>query len=268
MIEVSNPSANPRTGARSTAAGPSSGSARATAYPESVERLITEFAHLPGVGRRSAERLAFHVLKASAQDALKLAKAIEDVKLRVRHCAVCYNLADAPAPSSPQGREGGGGASAGRMMCAICAAATRPAGSAGLRDAGLVMVVEQPKDLIALEQTGMFKGVYHVLMGHLSPMEGIGAGDLTVSDLLERVQNREANCGLADDGSPGRPVREVVLGLNPTLEADGTALYLAQELEKRRVKVTRLARGLPTGSQLEYASKAVLADAIEGRQPL
>src|SRR5262249_14494309 len=185
------------------------------------------------------------------------AGAMEDVKTRIRHCAVCYNLADAA---------GNGQGARGRTLCSIYAGAGN--GSGTRRDASLVMVVEQPKDLIALEQTGMFKGVYHVLMGHLSPMDGVGPGDLTISDLLHRAEDRAANCGVADDGSPGRPVREVVLGLNPTLEADGTALYLAGELEKRGVKVTCLARGLPTGSQLEYASKAVLADAIEGRQPV
>lgn len=204
------------------------------AYPDSVERLIDRFAQLPGIGRRTAERLAFWVLKADKPDALALADAISDVKRSVRHCEVCFNLAET-------------------QPCAVCADARR--------DRGVVLVVEQPRDLIALEQTGMYRGVYHVLMGRISPMEGVGPGDLTVSDLFQRVEDPARNSG-------GEPVREVILGLNPTLEADGTALYLAQELQARGVTVTRLARGLPTGSQLEFASKAVLADAIEGRRPM
>lgn len=216
---------------------------RGTAYPETVQRLIDEFAKLPGVGRRSAERLAFHILKSGGDEALGLAKAISDVKREVRHCAVCYNLADRRA----------GGSEDGKTLCAICEAPTR--------DRSVVMVVEQPKDLIALELTGMYKGVYHVLMGRISPLDGVGPGDLTVAALLERIRDAAANCG-------GVAVGEVVLALNPTLEADGTALYLAEQIKGAGVSVTRLARGLPTGSQLEFANKAVLADAIEGRQPM
>jgi recombination protein RecR len=264
---VSKTDANPQHAASSPRATPAPARPVA-AYPESVERLIREFAALPGIGRRSAERLAFHVLKANAPDALRLARAIEDVKSRTRHCAVCFNLADADASSTSSSTTSTAASRPTRTLCSICAAAGTAPGAAAGRDASLVMVVEQPRDLIALEQTGLYRGVYHVLMGHLSPMDGIGPGDLTIAELLRRVEDRSANCGVADDGSPGRPVREVVLGLNPTLEADGTALYLAAELEKRGVKVTRLARGLPTGSQLEFASKAVLADAIEGRQPV
>lgn len=203
-------------------------------YPEPVERLIAEFAALPGIGRRSAERMAFHVLTAAPEDALRLATAVRDVKERVRHCLVCYNLTDADP-------------------CAICADATR--------DRGLVLVVEQPRDLIALEQTGMYRGVYHVLLGHLSPLDGIGPGDLTVAGLVERVKDPAANSG-------GVAVREVILGLNPTLEGDGTGLYLAGELKPLGVAVSRLSRGLPSGGQLEHANKAVLADAIEGRRSM
>lgn len=213
-----------------SAAGP--GPSRTPAYPEPVDRLIQEFASLPGIGRRSAERLAFHILKSDEPTALRLARAIADVKKAVRHCRICSNLSDGD-------------------VCAVCAD--------DRRDRGLVMVVEQPKDLIALEQTGMYRGVYHVLMGRLSPLDGIGPGDLTVADLLRRLDDPAANAGAT-------PVREVVLGLNPTVEGDGTALYLTQEIRRRNMKVSRLARGLPTGSQLEYANKAVLADAIEGRQ--
>ncbi len=201
---------------------------RKPAYPEPMDRLIEEFARLPGIGRRSAERLAFHVLKNDEESALRLAKALSDVKRAVRSCSRCFNLCD----DDP---------------CPICAGADR--------DQRLIMVVEQAKDVVALEQTGMHKGVYHVLMGRLSPLEGIGPGDLTIAALLERVEAMRRAGAV-----------EVILGLNPTLEGDGTALYLAQELKARGASVTRLARGLPAGGQLEYANKAVLADAIAGRQ--
>jgi len=212
----------------------SGGPSRRHTYPATVERLITEFARLPGIGRRSAERLAFHILKSQVPAAMALARAIQDVKETVRHCSVCYNLTDVDP-------------------CAVCADAGR--------DRSVVMVVEQPKDVIALEQTGMFRGLYHVLMGHISPLDGVGPGDLTVADLLERIDIPGSNPG-------GTPVREVVLGLNPTLEGDGTALYLAEQLKSRGIRITRLARGLPSGGQLEYANKAVLADAIQGRQSM
>jgi recombination protein RecR len=199
-----------------------------------VERLIEEFSRLPGIGRRSAERLAFHVLKTEPAAALALAQAVRDVKESVRQCRVCFNLADGE-------------------FCGVCADPRR--------DHATVLVVEQPKDLIALEQTGMYRGVYHVLMGHISPLEGIGPGDLTVGALIQRVEHPESGPGRA-------PITEVVLGLNPTVEGDGTALYLAEELRKRGVRVTRLARGLPSGGQLEYANKAVLADAVQHRQAM
>jgi recombination protein RecR len=212
------------------------------AYPESVTRLIDELSRLPGIGRRSAERLTFHILKAQIAEAIALSKAIADVKQRVSHCRICYNLMDS-APATAAGEAVG--------LCSIC--------SAEGRDRSTIMVIEQPKDLIALEQTSTYKGLYHVLMGRISPLEGVSAGDLTISDLLARIDDPAAH-------NLGVPVSEVVLALNPTLEGDGTALYLAQELERRKVRLTRLARGLPTGSQLEFASKAVLADAIQGRR--
>jgi recombination protein RecR len=208
------------------------GSRKAIAYPRVVETLIDEFARLPGIGRRSAERLAFYMLKSEADTALALARAIEAVKKSVRHCRVCSNFSDGP-------------------MCAVCENADR--------DRRVVLVVEQPKDLIALEQTGMYKGVYHVLLGRLSPLDGVGAGDITLEELLTRLEEPERNPG-------GTKIEEVILGLNPTVEGDGTALYLSQQCKSRGVRVSRLARGLPTGSQLEYANKAVLADAIEWRR--
>jgi recombination protein RecR len=205
-----------------------------SAHPEPVERLIEELAKLPGIGRRSAERIAFFILKASTGEAGALSQAITDVKSRVRHCGICSNLTDVDP-------------------CRICASADR--------DASLVLVVEQPKDVISLEQTGVFRGVYHVLMGRIDPLGGVGPGDLTLDRLLARIDDPKLNARAA-------PVREVILGLNPDLEGDTTALYLAEQLRKRGLKVSRLARGLPTGSQLEYASKAVLADAIQGRQAM
>jgi recombination protein RecR len=202
--------------------------------PEPVERLIQEFADLPGVGRRSAERMAFHVLKSSAEEAARLSQAITDVKRSVRSCSICYNLTDVEP-------------------CRICANPDR--------NAALVMVVEQPRDLISLEQTGLFKGVFHVLMGRIDPLSGVEPQHLTVDQLLARVDDPRKN---------SRQVRiaEVILGMNPNLEGDSTALYLADQLARRGMKVSRLARGLPSGSQLEFVSRAVLADAIQGRQQM
>lgn len=211
--------------------------ARRSSYPAVVDRLMEELARLPGVGRRSAERLAFHILKSTPDEAMTLSKAISDVKLRVQHCGVCWNLTDAGGDLP---------------RCQICADPGRERAS--------VLVVEQPKDLIALEQTGMYKGLYHVLMGRISPLDGIGPEELTVADLLRRLDEPQRNPGESS-------IREVILGLNPTVEGDGTALYLQEELAQRPdVRITRLARGLPTGSHLEFANKAVLADAIQCRQ--
>jgi recombination protein RecR len=203
-------------------------------YPEPVERLIDELGRLPGIGRRSAERIAFHVLKSDRETALGLSRAVERVKTAIRNCSVCYNLTD----DDP---------------CPICASSRR--------DAATVLVVEQPRDLISLEQTGMYQGVYHVLMGRLDPLGGVEPDHLTITALLDRTDHPSRN-------ARGVAVAEVILGLNPDLEGDGTALYLADQLGRLPLRVTRLARGLPSGSQLEYASTAVLADAIEGRQAM
>jgi recombination protein RecR len=188
-------------------------------------RVIEELRKLPGIGAKSAERLAYHLLRSPEADALRLAEAIRDLKKNTRNCSVCYNITE-------------------KDPCAICSDAGR--------DKSLICVVEQPKDLIALEGTGIYNGVYHVLMGHIAPLEGIEPEQLTISALVERVKKGG--------------VREIVLATNPNLEGDATALYIQRELGSAPVKVTRIARGLPTGSNIEYASAAILSDAITGRQ--
>lgn len=205
-------------------------------YPEPVDRLIAELARLPGIGRRAAERLALHILKEDRAEALGLARAIEDVKTSIRHCRICFNLSDGE-------------------LCGICAS--------GERDASVVLVVEQPRDLIWLEQSGAYRGVYHVLLGRISPLDGVGPSEITAAELIERVRDPARN-------ARGVAVREVVLGLNPTIEGDGTGLYLADEIRRAApgVGITRLARGLAAGSTLEFANKAVLADAITGRRSI
>ena len=202
-----------------------------SAYPDSVDRLIEEFASLPGIGRRSAERLAFHVLKSSKEQAMGLARAIDEVKSNVGHCRICWNLTDADP-------------------CQLC--------SDTRREHARVLVVEQPRDLIALEQTGMYRGGYHVLLGRLDPLAGVGEETITIDGLLRRVREPSSNAN-------GESVEEVILGLNPDMEGDSTALLVAERLEEAGVRVTRLARGLPSGSQIEFANPAVLADAIHGR---
>lgn len=191
---------------------------------ESLGRLKRELQSLPGIGPRSAERLAFHLLRESREKAAALAKAILDIKDRIIHCGRCFNITE----SDP---------------CEIC----RSAG----RDSGEIWVVEQPKDVMALEATGLIHGVYHVLMGNISPLEGVEPGDLTIDALVQRVR----------DGG----VREVVLALNPTLDGDGTALHVRSVLADYEIKVTRPARGLAIGSQIEYATTGMLESAIRGR---
>jgi recombination protein RecR len=197
-------------------------------YTTSIQNLMNELSRLPGIGMRSAERIAFHLLKQKPEEALRLADAIRDVKTRIKHCSVCYNLTE----SDP---------------CASCANPSR--------DQGLVCVVEQPKDLLALEAAGLYQGVYHVLLGRISPLEGINPEDLTIDALAKRLES-----GV---------VREIIMGTNPTMEGDGTALYLQNIIARfPNVTVTRLARGLPTGSSIEYANRNILADAISGRQKM
>ncbi len=192
---------------------------------ESVTKLVDEFAKLPGIGRKSAERLAYHVLRVHQSDALALAEAIKSVKENVRSCRNCYNLTE-------------------QDECEICRDPKR--------DRGQLCVVEQPRDVIALEQPGTYRGLYHVLLGRIAPLDGVGPEQLTIEALVERVAGGE--------------FREVIMATNPTLEGDGTALYISNMLAGMPLQITRLARGITSGSVLEFANKEILADALAGRQ--
>lgn len=194
---------------------------------ESVTKVIEQLSRLPGIGRKSAERLTYHLLRVPKAEALALADAIRAVRENVRYCRVCYNLAEAEE-------------------CAICQDARR--------DRTQLCVVEQPRDLIALEQAGVFRGLYHVLLGRIAPLEGIGPDQLTLEALVERVRTGE--------------FREVIMATNPTVEGDGTALHISNLLAEYPVQITRLARGITAGSVLEFANKEILADALSGRQKL
>jgi recombination protein RecR len=190
----------------------------------SIQRLKDALKKLPGVGDRGAERLAFHILREDVTAAKELAGAILAVKEDIFHCGTCFNLTE-------------------QDPCAIC--------SDPSRDGGELWVVEQPKDLLALESTGIVKGVYHVLMGHIAPLEGVEPGDLTIDALVRRVR--------------GGGIREVILATNPTLEGDGTALHIQSVLADLEIKISRPSRGLAVGSPLEFASSAMLEAAIRGR---
>ncbi len=190
-----------------------------------LQRLMDELKKLPGIGARSAERIAFHLLKASREEALALADAIKATKEKIRPCSRCFNLAEGE-------------------LCHICAD--------GRRDASQIVVVEQPKDLLSLEATGLIAGVYHVLMGHIAPLEGVGPADLTIDALVQRVKTGGAH--------------EIILATNPTVEGDATALHIMSLLADTGVAITRLARGIAPGSQLEFANRAMLEEAIRGRR--
>jgi recombination protein RecR len=198
-----------------------------------VSRLIDAFAQLPGIGPKSASRLAYYLLRAPAEEATTLADALRELKERTRFCSVCMNITE----SDP---------------CEVCADATR--------DHGLICVVEEPLDVTAIERSRSFNGVYHVLHGVISPMNGIGPDELKVRELLLRVQKS----GVSDVP----PVREVILATNPTLEGENTAAYIQRKLAGTRVLITRLARGLPVGGDLEYADEITLSRALEGRQSM
>jgi recombination protein RecR len=192
-----------------------------------VSRLINLLEKLPGIGRKSAERIAYHLLGLPKEEVLTLADAIRAVKEDVRYCRVCYNLAE-------------------EDLCSICADPSR--------DPRILCVVEQHRDLMAIEQTGVYRGLYHVLLGRIAPLEGIGPEHLTIEALVRRV--REGN------------FQEIIMATNPTVEGDGTALYIANLLSDVPVRITRLARGLTSGSVIEYANKEMLTDALKGRQSL
>ncbi len=200
-----------------------------TSHAPPVQRLVTELSKLPGVGNRTAQRLAFHILRASDEDAVALAEAIREVKERIRLCEICFNLTD-------------------EVRCRIC--------QDPRRDQELICVVEEPGDVIPMERTHEYHGVYHVLGGALSPIDGVDPEDLKIAELLGRVE------------APGAVVREVVLATNPTTTGEATALHIAEELRRRvpEVRVTRLASGLPVGSDLEYADEVTLGKAFAGRR--
>lgn len=204
------------------------------AYTRPIQNVIDRLASLPGIGPRSAERIAFHLLKQTADQTLALADAVRDLKTKIRYCDRCYNLAETSEAET--------------SLCDICSDARR--------DSGLVCVVEQPKDLLALESAGVFGGVYHVLLGRIAPLDGVDPEDLTIDALLERIASGE--------------IREVILGTNPNVDGDLTATHLTGIIQSKfpNVAVTRLARGLAAGSQIEYANRSVLEDAIRGRQQI
>jgi len=193
--------------------------------PEPLIRLVEQLQRLPGIGAKGAQRLAFHVLKNPREDADRLCDAIRAVKERVTYCSVCNNITD----SDP---------------CVFCTGATR--------DTRIICVVEEPQNVSVVEKTQGFKGLYHVLMGALSPLHGVGPDDLRIKGLLARV-------------APGT-VEEVILATNPTVEGEATALYLARLLKPLGVRVTRIAMGIPVGSDLEYADEVTMTRAMEGRR--
>lgn len=210
-----------------------------SSYAPPVQRLVTELSKLPGIGSRTAQRLAFHILRASSEDAIGLSEAIKEVKEKIGFCEVCFNLTD-------------------EQRCRIC--------QDPRRDHGLICVVEEPSDVIPMERTHEYSGVYHVLGGALSPIDGIDPEDLHIAELFARV----VPGGGAPTGDQ-TPVREVILATNPTTTGETTALHIAEELRLRggegsHLTVTRLASGLPVGSDLEYADEVTLGKAFAGRR--
>ena len=191
----------------------------------SVDNLVTQLARLPGVGQRTAQRLAFHLLRVPAEEALALADAIREVKERIGFCRECYNLAEGE-------------------LCSVCSDARR--------DRSVICVVEAPSDIVPIERTAEYRGLYHVLGGALSPIDGVDPGDLRIAELVERVRASDE-------------VAEVVLATNPTMTGEATAAYVADRL-RDQVRVTRLASGLPVGGDLEYADEVTLGRALAGRR--
>ena len=194
-------------------------------YTPALQKLIDELGKLPGVGPKSAQRIAFHLIKIPEQEALSLADAIQQAKQKVRFCETCFNMSD-------------------EAICEIC--------SDSQRDSSLVCVVEEPRDIVALERTREYKGLYHVLQGAINPIDGIGPEQLKIRELLERLK--------------GNTVVEVILCTNPNIEGEATAMYLAKLIEPLSIQVSRIASGLPVGGDLEYADELTLGRALEGRR--
>ncbi|MCU0709213.1 MAG: recombination mediator RecR [Pirellula sp.] len=194
---------------------------------QSVTELIDQLGRLPGIGKKTAERLAYHLLRVHTSEALALADAIRRVRENVRYCSVCFNLAEGD-------------------YCSIC--------QDPKRDHAMLCIVEQPRDLMALEQAAVYRGLYHVLLGRIAPLDGIGPDQLTIEPLIDRVRTGNFS--------------EVIMATNPNVEGDGTALFLSNRLAEFPIRLTRLARGVTSGSVLEFTNKEILADALLGRQKL
>ncbi|MGH2404857.1 MAG: recombination mediator RecR [bacterium] len=196
-------------------------------YAEPLARLIEELSKMPTVGPKTAQRLAFYILRMTPEDAARLSQAILDAKARIRYCSICFHITDVDP-------------------CSMC---SNPA-----RTRSMICVVEDPRDALAMERTREYKGLYHVLHGAISPLDGVGPDDLKIAELLSRVQSGE--------------VAEVIVATNPRVEGEATALYLARILKPLGIKVTRIAHGLPVGGDLEYADEITLAKALEGRREM
>ena len=196
-------------------------------YTGPISRLIEEFSKLPGVGRKTAQRLAFHVINMNMNDVEALSKAIVDAKKEIRYCSVCYNITD-------------------KAVCSMC--------SNKNRDDSIICVVEDPRDVAAMEKTKEFNGKYHVLNGVISPMDGIGPDMIRIKELIQRLSNQD--------------VKEIIMATNPTIEGEATAMYIASLLKPMGIKVTRIAHGLPVGGDLEYADEVTITKALEGRREI
>jgi recombination protein RecR len=192
-----------------------------------INKLIEEFSKLPGIGRKTAQRLAFHVLSMSNEEALTLATSIVNAKKHIRYCSKCFNLTE-------------------QDPCPIC--------SSGKRDQSVICVVESPKDIVAMEKTREFIGLYHVLHGAISPMDGVGPSEIKVRELILRLRGPE--------------VKEVIIATNPTIEGEATAMYISKLIKPLGIKVTRIAHGIPVGGDLEYADEMTLSKALEGRREI
>ncbi len=196
-------------------------------YSAPISRLIDEFSKLPGIGRKTAQRLAFHVINMNMNDVESLSKAIVEAKKEIKYCSICYNITD-------------------KNPCSMC--------SNKNRDSRVICVVEDPRDVAAMEKTKEFNGQYHVLNGVISPMDGIGPDMIRIKELIQRLGNQEVN--------------EIIMATNPTIEGEATAMYIARLLKPMGIKVTRIAHGLPVGGDLEYADEVTISKALEGRREI